>query len=140
MSRWSFIVTRRNLAELHAWLDRAATKAMRIEFREAKRTDAQNRLMWPYLTAISKQLLWHGQKYTPDDWKDYLMHQLGNGRWMPAEDGGMVPIGMRTSDLSKQEFGDLITVIQAFAARNGVILGDEQPDAANDSHATERAA
>ena len=68
------------------------------------------------------------------------MHQLGNGRWMPAEDGGMVPIGMRTSDLSKQEFGDLITVIQAFAARNGVILGDEPVAAANDTTPQERAA
>lgn len=132
MSRWSFIVTRQNVSELHAWLDRAASRAMRITFQEPKRSDAQNRLMWPYLTAISQQLQWHGQKYTPDDWKDFLMHQLGNGRWMPAEDGGMVPIGMRTSDLSKDEFSDLIAVIQSFAARQGVILGDE---AANDTHA-----
>lgn len=125
MSRWSFIVTPRNVADLHGWLERASLKAMRITFQEAKRSDAQNRLMWPYLTAISQQLEWHGQKYTPDDWKDYLMHQLGRGRWMPAEEGGMVPIGMRTSELSKAEFGDLITVIQAFAARQGVVLGDE---------------
>lgn len=137
MSRWSFIVTRHNVAELHGWLDRAAAKAMRITFQEPKRSDAQNRLMWPYLTAISRQLEWHGQKYTPDDWKDFLMHQLGRGRWMPAEEGGMVPIGMRTSDLSKDEFSDLIVVIQAFAARHGVILGDE---AANDTAVQERAA
>ena len=45
---------------------------------------------------------------------------------MPAEGGGMVPIGMRTSDLSKAEFGDLIVVIQEFAARNDVVLGDEE--------------
>ena len=125
MSRWAFVVTRANVATLHGWLDRAAAIGMRVTFQEQKRTDAQNRLMWPYLTAISQQLDWHGQKYTPDDWKDFLMHQLGRGRWMPAEEGGMVPIGMRTSDLSKSEFGDLILVIQAFAARHGVILGDE---------------
>lgn len=137
MSRWAFVVSRSNLAMLHSWLDRAAALGMRVTFQEQKRTDAQNRLMWPYLTAISQQLEWHGQKYTPDDWKDFLMHQLGRGRWMPAEEGGMVPIGMRTSDLSKAEFGDLITVIQAFAARQGVILGDE---AANDSDGQEKAA
>lgn len=125
MSRWSFVVTRQNVAMLHGWLDRAAAIGLRVTFQEQKRTQAQNRLMWPYLTAISQQLEWHGQKYTPDDWKDFLMHQLGRGRWMPAEEGGMVPIGMRTSDLSKAEFGDLILVIQAFAARHGVILGDE---------------
>ena len=130
MSRWAFVVSKSNLPMLHTWLDRAAAVGMRVTFQEQKRTDAQNRLMWPYLTAISQQLEWHGQKYTPDDWKDYLMHQLGRGRWMPAEDGGMVPIGMRSSDLSKAEFGDLITVIQAFAARQGVVLGDEHREAA----------
>ena len=130
MSRWAFVVSKSNLPMLHTWLDRAAAVGMRVTFQEQKRTDAQNRLMWPYLTAISQQLEWHGQKYTPDDWKDFLMHQLGRGRWMPAEDGGMVPIGMGTSDLSKAEFGDLITVIQAFAARQGVVLGDEHREAA----------
>ena len=130
MSRWAFVVSKSNLSMLHAWLDRAAAVGMRVTFQEQRRTDAQNRLMWPYLTAISQQLEWHGQKYTPDDWKDFLMHQLGRGRWMPAEDGGMVPIGMGTSDLSKAEFGDLITVIQAFAARQGVVLGDEHREAA----------
>lgn len=130
MSRWAFVVSKSNVEMLHTWLDRAAAIGMRVTFQEAKRTDAQNRLMWPYLTAISQQLEWHGQKYTPDDWKDFLMHQLGRGRWMPAEEGGMVPIGMRTSDLSKDEFSDLIAVIQAFAARHGVILGDEERVAA----------
>jgi len=126
VSRWAFVVSRSNLTMLHTWLDRAAAVGMRVTFQEQKRSEAQNRLMWPYLTAISQQLEWHGQKYTPDDWKDYLMHQLGRGRWMPAEGGGMVPIGMRTSDLSKAEFGDLITVIQEFAARHDVTLGDEE--------------
>lgn len=125
MSRWAFTVSKNNVQMLHNWLDRAAAIGMRVTFQESKRTNAQNRLLWPYLTAISQQLEWHGQRYTPDDWKDYLMHQLGRGRWMPAEEGGMVPIGMRTSNLSKQEFGDLITLIQAFAARHEVELGDE---------------
>lgn len=125
MSRWAFTVSKNNVQMLHNWLDRAAAIGMRVTFQEAKRTNAQNRLLWPYLTAISQQLEWHGQRYAPDDWKDYLMHQLGRGRWMPAEEGGMVPIGMRTSNLSKKEFGDLILVIQEFAARHGVELGDE---------------
>lgn len=125
MSRWAFTVSKSNVQMLHTWLDRAAAIGMRVTFQESKRTNAQNRLLWPYLTAISQQLEWHGQRYSPDDWKDYLMHQLGRGRWMPAEEGGMVPIGMRTSNLSKKEFGDLILIIQEFAARHGVELGDE---------------
>jgi hypothetical protein len=125
MSRWAFIVSEGTRAKLRAWLDRAPT-GMRVTFQEAKRTDAQNRLMWPLLTDISEQLEWHGQKYPPEDWKDNLMHQLRGGRWMPAEDGGMVPVGLRTSELSKEEFGDLIEVIYAFGARHGVVFSEEK--------------
>lgn len=127
MSRWSFIITEANRARILEWVRRAPV-GFRIELKEPKRSDAQNRLMWPLLTEISTQLLWHGQKYSPDDWKDFMMHQLGNGRWMPAEEGGMVPIGMRTSDLGKTEFSDLIEVIRAFAARQGVELHDPEAD------------
>ena len=116
MSRWSFIITEANRTRILEWVRRAPC-GFRIELKEAKRSDAQNRKLWPMLTEISTQLLWHGQKYSPDDWKDFMMHQLGNGRWMPAEEGGMIPIGMRTSDLGKTEFSDLIEVIHAFAAR-----------------------
>lgn len=129
MSRWAFVISDANRADMHRWLDRAPA-GMRIEFKEARRTQDQNALMWALLTDVSRQLTWHGQTYSPDDWKDFLMHQLGRGRWMPAEEGGMVPIGMRTSDLAKAEFGDLIEVIYSFGARNGVEFSD--PKAAND--------
>lgn len=119
MSRWTHIISEATREKVVAWV-RKAPVGMRVTFMEAKRTDAQNRLMWPLLTALSEQLVWHDQKYTPDDWKDFVMHQLGNGRWMPAEEGGMVPIGMRTSQLSVAEMGDLIEVIYAFGARSGV--------------------
>lgn len=119
MSRWTHIVSATTREKIIAWV-RKAPVGMRIVFMEAKRTDAQNRLMWPLLTAISEQLVWHGVKYPPEDWKDFLMHQLGNGRWMPAEEAGLVPIGMRTSELSVPEMGDLIEVIYAFGARQGV--------------------
>jgi hypothetical protein len=45
---------------------------------------------------------------------------------MPAEDGGMVPIGFRTSELSKKEFADLIEVVYAFGARQGVEWSEPQ--------------
>jgi hypothetical protein len=123
MSRWTFIISPKVRAKLHAWIDRAPT-GMIVEFREAKRSPDQNRKLWPMLTDISQQLAWHGQKYPPEDWKDFLMHQLRGGRWMPAEGGGMVPIGFRTSDL--------IEVIYAFGARHGVVWSDPNDDAARD--------
>lgn len=134
MSRWAFVVSDGNRADLRRWLDRAPS-GMRVEFKEAKRTQDQNALMWALLTDVARQLTWHGQTYSPDDWKDFLMHQLGRGRWMPAEEGGMVPIGMRTSDLSKAEFGDLIEVIYSFGARNGVEFSDPKAAANDDRRA-----
>jgi NinB protein len=124
MSRWSFIVGPRTRDTLRRWLDRAPD-GFRIEFREPQRTDAQNRLLWPLLTALSTQLDWHGQKYSPDDWKDYMMHALKRARWMPDENGGMVPIGMRSSKLGVSEFSDLIEMIYEFGARHGVVFHDQ---------------
>lgn len=129
MSRWSFIVGPRTRDTVRRWLDRAPD-GFRIEFREPKRTDAQNRLLWPLLTELSTQLDWRGQKYSPDDWKDYMMHALKKARWMPDEDGGMVPIGMRSSQLSVSEFSDLIELIYAFGARHGVDFSDAKSEAA----------
>lgn len=94
----------------------------RVELKAARRSLDQNSAMWAALTEIASQLEWHGQKYTAEDWKDYMMHALKRARWMPSEDGGMVPVGMRTSDLSKEEMGDLLTLIHAFAATHGVTL------------------
>lgn len=129
MSRWTFIITDQVRAKLHAWIDRAPA-GMIVQFLESKRSSEQNRKLWPMLTDISTQLVWHGTKYPPEDWKDYLMHQLRGGRWMPAEEGGMVPIGFRTSELTKSEFSDLIEVIYAFGARNEVEWSDHQARAA----------
>lgn len=121
-------------AKLHAWIAKAPL-GMIVEFRESKRTLEQNAKLWPMLTDISLQLAWHGQQYPPEDWKDFLMHQLRGGRWMPAEDGGMVPIGFRTSELSKSEFADLIEVAYAFGARQGVVWSEPVQEAARDREA-----
>jgi hypothetical protein len=102
-----------------SWV-RGSPKDTRVTFQEPKRTLDQNALMWLWLTAVATQLDWHGQRYSADDWKDYFMHALRHGRWMPSEEGGMVPIGMRTSDLSKEEMSDLLEVIMEFAARHGI--------------------
>lgn len=105
------------------WIAKAPPGTV-VEFRTSKRTTPQNARMWAMLTAISDQLLWHGSKYPPETWKDYFCHSLQGGRFMPHEDGGMIPIGHRTSRMTKDEHSDLTTLIEAFAARNGVDLGE----------------
>lgn len=103
----------------------------RVEFKEARRSTDQNAAMWAGLTDIARQLEWHGQKYSADDWKDYLMHALKRARWMPDEAGGMVPIGMRTSDLSKAEMSDLLELLHEFGARHGVTFEARDEGAPN---------
>lgn len=97
----------------------------RVIFMEPQRSTEQNNLMWDALTDIATQLKdWPGGPYKPEDWKDYFMHALKReARWMPSEDGGMIPIGMSTSALGKADMADLLTLIDAFGARNGVKFG-----------------
>lgn len=108
---------------------RALPTNTRVEFKKPRRSLDQNSAMWLWLTALAEQLDWHGQRYTPEDWKDYMMHAFRRARWMPDEDGGMVPIGMRTSDLAKEEMSEFLELLIAFATRHGVTL-PELADAA----------
>lgn len=78
--------------------------------------------MWAMLTEVSVQLPWHGQKLRPDDWKliflDALKREL---RIVPNIDGtGFVNLGRSSSDLSKEEMGELIELISAFGAEHSV--------------------
>ena len=120
MSRVAIILkSPQSRAQARLWVDKAPDYT-RFELKESKRTLPQNALMWSLLTELARKLDWHGQKYSADDWKDYAMHALKRGRWMPSEDGGMVPIGMRTSDLSVEEMTDLIEFLWAFGARHNI--------------------
>lgn len=122
MSRYLLTIrTEKDRAKAFDWLTRLPL-GWRVEFKETKRTLPQNDRMWAMLTEISTQLTWHGHRYSPEDWKDYFMHALNGGRFMPSEDGGMIPIGRSTSKLGKQEHSLLTEIMEAFAARHGVVL------------------
>jgi hypothetical protein len=103
----------------------------RVEFKAAKRTLPQNDKLWAMLTDISRQVVWYGQKLTPDDWKDIFTASLRRARVVPGLDAGsFVPLGMRTSDMGKQEFSDLLELMHAFAAERGVVFANFEADAA----------
>lgn len=109
------------------WI-RRAPKETRVEFKGPKRTLPQNDRMWAMLTEISQQLLWHGQRLSTEDWKQVFLSALKQEmRIVPNIHGdGFVQLGRSSSDLSKEEMGDLMTIIEAFAARYGVKL--HEPD------------
>src|SRR3569832_240804 len=103
----------------------------RVEFKETKRSVSQNDLMWGMLTDVSRQLLWHGQQLTPDDWKLIFLDGLkGEVRTVPNLDGNGFVSLRRSSDLSKDEMSQLIELIAAFGVEHGVEFGDQQEQAA----------
>jgi beta-xylosidase len=98
----------------------------RVEFKAPRRSLDQNALMWSRLTDISQQVEWYGQKLTAEDWKDVMSASLRKCRVVPGIDAGtFVPLGMRTSDMSKAEMADLLELIAAFGAERGVKFGEE---------------
>ena len=111
-----------------AWC-RNAPAGTRLELKAARRSIDQNSLMWQRLTEIAHQVDWYGQKLTAEDWKDVLSASLRKARVVPGIDGGFVPLGMRTSDMSKAEMAELLTLMEAFGAERGVTFRDLQDEA-----------
>ena len=125
----------RAIITLHGKFDRdraikwitQAKPGTRVEFKDAKRSTDQNSKLWAMLTDIASQLSWHGQKLTPDDWKLVFLDALKQEmRIVPNINGnGFVNLGRSSSNLTKQEFSDLLEIIHAFAAQHGVKFRDE---------------
>lgn len=97
----------------------------------AKRTTDQNALMWARLSDISRAKP-EGRCLTPDVWKSLFLHSLDQSiRFEMALDGrGMVPVGFRSSRLSKERMSDLLEMINEYGARHGVQWSDEAEEAA----------
>jgi hypothetical protein len=90
-----------------------------------KRSLIQNAKMWAMLADVSKQVDWYGRKLSPDDWKDVLTASYRKQDAVPNVEGnGFVVLGMRTSQMSVSEMGDLIEVIYAFGASKEVVWSE----------------
>jgi len=112
-------------AKAMKWLAQAPWNT-RVEFKGPKRSIPQNDLMWSRLTEISEQVVWYGQKLSPDDWKDVFTASLRKARVVPGLDAGsFVPLGMRTSDMSRDEMTALLDLIDAFADEHNVTFHEE---------------
>lgn len=85
-----------------------------LTIEQEKRSQEQNALMWSVLTDLSRQVMWHGQKLTKEEYKDLLTAGLKKQRAIPGIDGGFVVLGSSTSKMTKQEMTDLITLAHAF--------------------------
>lgn len=110
----------RNREFAHRMID-VAPAGSTMTVKAPRRTVDQNDKMWAMLTEISAAKP-EGRELTPDVWKSLFLHALDHGqRFEMALDGrGMVPVGFRSSKLSKAQMSDLIETINEYAARHGV--------------------
>jgi len=96
-----------------------------VEFKAPRRSLYQNALLWARLTQIACSVDWYGTKMTAEDWKDVFSASLRKSRVVPGIDAGtFVVLGMRTSDMTKEEFTALLDLIDAFAAERGVTFDE----------------
>lgn len=103
-----------------AWIANAPTGST-VEFRGPRRSIDQNSLLWSLLGQISRQVDWYGQKLSAEDWKDVCSASLRRYNVVPGIDPGtFVPLGMRTSQMTKEEMTALIELIIAFGTERGV--------------------
>lgn len=87
---------------------------------EEDRNPEQNKKQWAMYNDIATQVIWHGEKLTPEDWKDILSSDWSKQRIVPGIGGGFVALGVRTSKLKKREMAELIEVVYAFGSEHNV--------------------
>lgn len=99
---------------------RKAPDGYEVRLSEPRRTVDQNRLMWGLLSDLAEQVDWHGQHLTAEEWKDVVTASLKKQRAVPGIDGWFVILGARTSRMTKAEMSELVELIYAFGAQQGV--------------------
>ena len=125
----------RKVFHLHSGLDRASAlgafeKALelapdgsRVEFKGPTRNKDQNAYLWHLLNHFAEQYeAEDGRQTTAELLKFSFLRMLGKEtRYAPDLDrGGYFPIGASSSDLSVGEMSDLIEMIKAYAAEQGI--------------------
>lgn len=96
-----------------------------LELRPARRSDEQNDALHGLIAQIMKQRTHHnGIRMDKALWKATFMQALGEEvRFVPTLDGrNIFPLGLRTSALSKERFSDLMEIILAWCAQEGLAV------------------
>lgn len=104
---------------------RTAPDGYCVEVKQRTRTLEQNAKMWAMLSDVARQVVWHGQHLTPENWKDVFTAALKRQQVVPGVDGGFVVLGTSTSRMTKGEMVELIEFMHAFAADRDIDWSDE---------------
>lgn len=114
---------RRDVAQIVAALPEGA----RVEIKGKVRSLPQNEKMWAMLTEYAEQAEWAGEKRSTEDWKDLFTGAVKVAAGIvpvPGLEGGIMLLGLHTSDMSVAEMADLITYMESKAEGFGVVLSD----------------
>lgn len=102
---------------------------MILELKPETRSLEQNSRLWAMLGEVSEQVVWHGRKLSPTDWKCVFSASLRKQDVVPGLDNGFVVLGLSTSKMTRAEMADLQTLIEAFGAQQGVkFSANDDPD------------
>lgn len=128
MSRFALTIDTQAAREKAARWCMKAPFGMVVQFLEDRRTNEQNRLLWPLLTEISQQVTTDGVTEPPENWKAKFMSALGHevGFTRSLDGKTFIPLGHRSSHLTKKEFSDLLELIFAYGAEKGVVFARQQ--------------
>lgn len=103
-----------------------------VTVQEPTRSTDQNSAQWPILEAFAEQMQWpvNGAmvSLTAEEWKDVLTaaFQGETVRLAMGLNGGVVMLGLRTSQMGKRRFSEWLDFLNATAALRGVtVYADE---------------
>lgn len=97
-----------------------------VEVKPKTRSLEQNARMWAMLTEVSRQVVWHGRRLSPEAWKHIFSAALKKQEVVPNLDGtGFVVLGQSTSQMSIAEMTEMQDLIEAFGAEHSVRFADE---------------
>jgi len=116
--------TRQDRGRAVRWIETAPDGTV-VEFKQKGRSNDQNAAMWSVLTQINRQRPVHnGVKMSAVLWKAVFMQALGAELVMlpTLEGGGLFPFGHRSSKLTKDEMSNLIELMLAWAATEGLTI------------------
>jgi hypothetical protein len=110
--------------QAHKLVDAAPVNAV-LTIAPPKRTIPQNSRFWAMLSDVSRAKP-EGRTHTPETWRDLFMHAMGHSvRFEMGLNGEPFPAGFRSSKLTKNQMGDLMEFIAAWASERGVNFSDD---------------
>ena len=133
---WSPTQAAKDLPGVWAWIKAMLIAGHRLvlTLAPATRSSEQNRKLHAIIADVARQATWAGTKQDAETWKRLFVSAWCRATGepvtiLPALDGhGVDLVPRRTSKLTKDECGELIEYITAWAVEHGVELDEFWPE------------